>query len=197
MKSFTQPSRLAAAFCAALVLAACGGDNGGDLFLAGRVIGLTKEGLVLENRSNGDTKAVAAFADSFIFDKGVNNDESFDVQVKTQPAGAECTPFYNRGRTGAYSIQSIEIRCVTNSYQLGGTVSGLTTSGLEVINGADKLAIPAGATSFIMPTKVGDGAPYGLIIFSQPNGQQCTMTGTTTALMGSAEKLNAVQITCQ
>ena len=197
MTSFTQPYRLAAACCAALVLAACGGDSGGDLYLAGSISGLTKEGLVLENRANGDTKAVAAYSQSFVFDKGLDNDESFDVQVKTQPNGAVCTPFYNRGRTGAYSIQSIENRCQTNSYQLGGSISGLSSDGLVLINGADKLTVPAGATSFIMPTKVADGGPYGLIIFSQPAGQQCTMAGTTTGLMGSGDNLNAVQITCQ
>ncbi|HEY1043096.1 MAG TPA: hypothetical protein VGE60_04460 [Telluria sp.] len=197
MTSFTQPYRLAAAFCAALVLAACGGDSGGDLYLAGSISGLTKEGLVLENRANGDTKAVPAFAQSFVFDKGLDNDETFDVQIKTQPNGAVCTPFYNRGRTGAYSIQSIEIRCQTNAYQLGGSISGLSADGLVLINGADKLTVPAGATSFIMPTKVADGGPYGLIIFSQPAGQQCAMAGTTTGLMGSGDNLNAVQITCQ
>lgn len=197
MKSFTQPSRLAAAFCAALVLAACGGSDDGDLFLAGSIIGLTKEGLVLENRGNGDTKAIPAGAQAFVFDKGLDHDESFDVQVKTQPTGAVCTPFFNRGRTGSFSIQSVEIRCVTNSYQLGGTVSGLTGSGLVLINGADKLAVPAGATSFVMPSKVPDGASYGLIIFSQPAGQQCTVSEPATALMGSSDKLNAVHITCQ
>lgn len=197
MTSFTQTSRLAAACCAALVLAACGGSDDGDLYLSGSISGLTKEGLVLENRSNGDSKAIPAGSRGFVFDKGLSNDESFDVQVKTQPAGAVCTPFFNRGRTGAFSINTVEIRCVTNSYQLGGTISGLTAAGLELINGADKLAVPAGATTFAMPAKVADGGAYGLIIFTQPTGQQCTMTGTATGVMGSADKLDAVQITCQ
>jgi hypothetical protein len=198
MTSFTQPSRLAAAFCAALALAACGGSGDGDLYLAGSISGLTKEGLVLENRGNGDTKTIPAFATTFIFDKRLDNDESFDVQIKTQPQGAVCTPHFNRGRTGSYSIESVEIRCVTNSYQLGGTISGLTGTGMVLINGADKLNVAPGATTFTMPTKVADGGAYGLIIFTQPAGQQCAVTsGAATGVMGSSDKLNAVHITCQ
>lgn len=198
MKSLTQPSRLAAAACAALMLAACGGGDDGDLFLGGQIHGLTKEGLVLENRSNGDTKAVSAFSEGFIFDKRVSNDEQFDVQVKTQPTGAVCTPSLNKGRTGAYSVTNIQINCITNTYQLGGAIAGLTGSGLVLINGSDKLAVAAGAASFIMPAKVPDGSPYGIVIFSQPSGQTCSVTeGPATGLMGSADKLNAVKITCQ
>ena len=196
MKSFTQPSRLAAAFCAALALTACGGGNDGDLFLAGNIDGLTKPGLVLENKGNGDTLTVTSGSVRFVFDKRLSNDESFDVQVKTQPTGAVCTTHFNSGRTGAFSIDSVQVRCITNSYKLGGNITGLTGSGLVIINGADKLTVPAGATSFVMPTKVADGASYGLIIFNQPEGQQCTMTGASTARMGSAETLDAVQIAC-
>lgn len=197
MKSFTQPVRLAAAACAALALAACGGGSDGDLFLAGQIFGLTKPGLVLENRSNGDTLNVAAYQTSFVMNKRVDNDESFDIQVKTQPAGAVCTPQFNRGRTGAYSIQSIEINCVTNTYQLGGTISGLTGTGLVLINGDDKLTVTPGATSFIMPKKVPDGSPYGLVIFTQPAGQTCAFTsGASTGTLGTGDQLNAVHITC-
>ncbi|HEU4850672.1 MAG TPA: hypothetical protein VFT37_00800 [Telluria sp.] len=197
MKSLTQPSRLAAAACAALVLAACGGGNDGDLFLAGEIRGLTKSGLVLENRANGDTLPILAGAAAFAFTKRLSNDEAFDVQVKTQPTGAVCTPSQNKGRTGAYSINTILIECVTNAYQLGGKITGLTGSGLELINGNDKLVVAAGAASFVMPAKVPDGSPYGIVIFKQPANQNCTVTGgTPTGLMGSADQLNAVQITC-
>lgn len=196
MNSFTQPSRLVAAAGAVLALTACGGGNDADLFLAGEIYGLTKPGLVLENKGNGSTLSVPAFAERFVFEQRVANDESFDVQVKTQPTGAVCSTRFNSGRTGAYSINSIQVHCITNSYQLGGTISGLTGSGLVIINGADKLTVPAGATSFVMPTKVADGASYGLIIFNQPDGQQCTMTGASTARMGSGDTLDAVQIAC-
>ena len=151
---------------------------------------------MLENKGNGDTLAVPAGTIRFEFPKRLSNDESFDVQVKTQPTGAVCTPRFNSGRTGSFSIESIQINCITNSYQLGGKITGLTGSGLVIINGADKITVPAGAESFVMPEKVPDGASYGLIIFNQPSGQQCTMTGTTTARMGGGDALDAVLISC-
>lgn len=197
MKRFTQPSRLVAAACAALVLTACGGGDEGNLYLAGSITGLTKEGLVLENRSNGDTKAIPAFSNSFMMDRFVSSDDHFDIQIKTQPAGAVCTAAFNSGRTGQFPIQSIEIRCVTNSYQLGGTISGLSNAGLVLINGADKLNVAAGASTFVMPARVPDGSPYGIVIFAQPANQNCAITsGNGTGNMGSSDKLNAVHITC-
>jgi hypothetical protein len=192
MKSSTLRAGLTLACAAAL--AACGGGND-NLALGGQVYGLTKSGLVLENLANKSTVTLNAGAGAFQFEQLVSSDENFEVVVKTQPAGAVCKINNGKGKTGSYSIYSIEVVCVTNTYNVGGSVSGLRTSGLSLVNGSTRVDIAANATSFTLPVKVADGAPYGITILTQPTGQTCAIANGT-GTMGSAD-INNVQVTCQ
>lgn len=70
-------------------------------------------------------------------------------------------------------VASIPVPTVT--YTVGGTVSGLTGTGLVLQNnGGDNLAVAAnGAISFA--TLVGGGAPYAVSVLTQPVGQSCSV----------------------
>jgi hypothetical protein len=202
MKSLTLRSCLALA--CALGLAGCGGGSG-TLQLGGTVQGLNKDGLILSN--NGGTGLTVTNPSgvnvNFAFPDLIGVDTAFDVEVAHQPDGAFCTPFYNKGKTGAYSVVSIVISCATYRHNLTGTVSGLASDGLIVVNGADSMAISAGATSFSM-TKgappavvtgtVADGDKYGLTVLHQP------ATGTCQILNGvgqmGANDVTNIQIIC-
>ena len=192
MKSSTLRTGVALASMA--LLAACGGGND-SLALGGQVYGLTKSGLVLENLANKSTVTVAANTGTFMFEKLLSSDESFEVVIKTQPTGAVCKLNNAKGKTGSYNIYSIEVVCVTNTYNVGGTITGLRNSGLTLINGSTRLDVAANATSFTLPVKVDDGAPYGITILTQPSGQTCAIANGT-GTMGSAD-INNVQVTCQ
>jgi hypothetical protein len=201
MKSKTL--RSAAALLCALGLAACGGGSG-SLLLGGSVIGLTKPGLVLINNDGGETLPVPANSVSFAFPTLLKSDTAFNVTVQTQPTAAHCEPTFNKGKTGAYNVTSIIITCVTNSYNLTGTVEGLHSPGLVINNGSAQVELASGATAFtftklnadgtVASGKVADGAPYGVTIFLQPAGQSCTVVNGT-ATMGSADVTN-VKIQC-
>jgi 6-phosphogluconolactonase (cycloisomerase 2 family) len=68
-------------------------------------------------------------------------------------------------------------------YSIGGSVSGLTGTGLVLQdNGGDNLAVSG--TSFTFATKVNSGGAYAVTVLTQPSGQNCTVTngsGTATA----------------
>jgi hypothetical protein len=190
----------------ALTLAACGG-SGGTLALSGAVVGLGLNGLVLQNNA-GDDLTVPAFSSTFVFPTYIGNDTGYNVTVKTNPPFTVCTPSGNTGRTANFDITTVLISCVTNAYEVGGTVQGLKADGLVLINGPDRKAIPAGATSFTMTTtttdatgkvtsttgKVTYSAPYGITVLTQPTGQTCTVSNGT-ATMGGAD-VNNVVVTC-
>jgi hypothetical protein len=187
--------RSGVALACALTLASCGG-SGGSLYLGGAVVGLTRDGLVLTN-NNGPDLVVAANATSFVFPDLVGNDVDYNVRVKSSPPSAVCTPSFNTGRTATYDVTSIVISCVTNTYDLGGTVTGLTGSGLVLVNGADRVAVAppsSGTTTTFKFSKVGDGSPYGVTVLTQPTNQTCTVTNGT-ATMGAAA-VNNIQVNC-
>jgi hypothetical protein len=59
------------------------------------------------------------------------------------------------------------------SYTLGGTVSGLTGTGLVLQNnGTNNLAINTNGT-FVFPTSFAEGSAYAVTVFQQPTGQKC------------------------
>lgn len=196
--------RAGVALACALALAGCGGDDG-NLLLGGSVVGLTKEGLVLQNTKNGATIAVPAGSGSFAFTELLGSDTEFEVTVKTQPTAAVCGVTYGKGKTGAYNVTSVIVSCITNSYDLGGTISGLSSDGLVLINGGQRVTVPANATSFKFTTynpdgsylagRIPDGAPYGVTVLTQPAGKTCTVANGT-GLMGSTANLTTVQVTC-
>jgi hypothetical protein len=200
MKSLTLRSSVALA--CALSLAGCGG-GGGNLLLSGSISGLTKSGLELQN-NGGAALAVTAGSTYFSFPDLIANNQDFNVTVKTQPAGAVCAVAYGKGNSGSFNVTSVQVSCITNTYELGGTVSGLDVNGLVLVNGSDRKEIKAGDTSFTMTRaqgdglypygKVADGSPYGLTVLTQPAGRTCTVVNGV-GTMGSAP-VTTVQVKC-
>ncbi|WP_426175189.1 hypothetical protein [Massilia sp. TWR1-2-2] len=172
MKRLTLRSSVALA-CALSVGA--GGGNDGNLQLGGAVIGLSKTGLVLINKGNGDKVAVEPVQGGqvgFVFAKLLSNDENFDVDISASPDNAVCSVANGKGATGSFSISTVVVNCITNTHELGGTVSGLDSNGLVLVNGANRIEVKAGATSFSL-TKVAEGSPYGVTILTQPVSRTC------------------------
>lgn len=176
----------------ALTLAACGG-NGGNLALSGGIIGLTRDGLVLQNNGANDL-VIPAGASTFVFPSLIGNDEDFNVTVKSSPPSAVCTASNNKGRSTNFDITTVLITCVTNTYDLGGSVSGLTGTGLTLINGPDRIDVAPGAQSFKL-SKVGDGSAYGVTVLNQPAGQTCAVANGTGTMGAGA--VNNIVVTCQ
>jgi hypothetical protein len=83
----------------------------------------------------------------------------------------------------------------STAFTIGGTVTGLTSSGLVLVdNGTDKLPVSSSG-SFTFATKVASGGAYAVTIGTQPTGpaQVCSVTGgsgTATA------NVTSVQVTC-
>ena len=81
----------------------------------------------------------------------------------------------------------------SSSYTIGGTISGLTASGLSLADGSQTVSPSANATSFTFPTAVASGTSYAVTVSTQPSGQTCSVAnGSGTA---SANVTN-VQLTC-
>ena len=77
---------------------------------------------------------------------------------------------------------------------LGGTVSGLTTSGLVLRNGSIALAVAANATTFKFAEQVSSNYAYGVTVLTQPADASCTVTnGSGTA---GTENITNVQVVC-
>ncbi len=148
--------------------------------IGGSITGLTGTGLVLQN-NGGDNLAIAAGQTTFNFATQALMGASYNVTVFTQPSNPvqSCT-VTNGGGTASANVTSVQIACVNvPTYSIGGTVSGLTGSGLVLQdNGVDNLPIAPGQALFTFPTPIGSGNPYAVTVLTQPSNpaQICSIT---------------------
>ncbi|UVW28457.1 hypothetical protein [Massilia sp. H6] len=186
--------RAGTALACALALSACGGSDG-DLVLGGSFSGVTKPGLVLQNNGGSDL-AVAptpSGSGSFFFSQLMETDSDYNVTVKSIPSNAEkCEMFRNTGKV-AFNISTVAVACTIKTHALTGTVSGLTGSNLVLVNGADRVAVAAGATTFAM-SRVNEDANYGVAVLTQPDNQTCTVANAS-GMMGANDVTN-VAVSC-
>jgi hypothetical protein len=176
-----------AALACALGLSACGGGDG-DLPLTVSIAGgVTKSGLTLVNKSNGDEVVVPAGAASVQFPKYVSTDDEFNIGYKTLPSNvSDCTFSNNKARANYYTVYTSvpTVFCTIKLHPLTVTVKGLTDAGLVLVNGSDRQPVTAngGADVSVKMADVPEDGPYGVTILSQPGTpaqqtQNCTISG--------------------
>lgn len=175
MNSLT--SRCGAALLIATALAACGGSDGNSLPVSGSIQGLNRGGLILSN--GGKQLILDAAVAQFQFPDLLAPDTEFEVKVVEAPKGQKCTASNNKNKINYYTYNTTVISCSTDPYALGGTVTGLTGSGLVLANGSNTAAVLPGATTFTFADLVPNGAPYGVTVLSQPAGQTCVLANAS------------------
>lgn len=182
-------------FGAVLLAASVAGCGGKASFVVGGTLsGLNNQGLVLQ-LDGGNDLPVAAGATSFSFPNSISYGTEYTVTIKSQPAHMTCTVVNPTGSAGHTTVINVGISCSQNSYTLGGTITGLTTDGLVIVNGANgSLTVTKGAATFTMPGSLPVGTAYGLTVYTQPTGQSCSITHDS-GVMGDANVTSAV-VTC-
>lgn len=188
--------RAGAALACALTLSACGGSDG-NMVISGGFSGVTKPGLILTNNGGSDlvVPPTNTGTGQFYFPDLADTDDKYDVKVKGNSIpsnAAKCEVFNGSGRV-VYDVTNIAVICTLKQHELKGTVTGLTGANLVLVNGSDRVAVPAGATSFSM-AKINEDAPYGIAVLTQPDNQTCTVANGT-GTMGANDVTN-VAVTC-
>jgi len=164
--------------------------------IGGNVSNLTGTGLVLQN-NGGDDLAIDADG-NFTFVTALDDGTAYAVTVLTQPneLNQTCTVSNGSGTLAGANVTSVEVSCVTDTFTIGGNVSGLVGTGLVLQNnGTDDLAINADG-SFTFPTATEDGGSYNVSILTQPDGPDeiCSISGGAGTISG--EIVNDVSVTC-
>jgi hypothetical protein len=186
----------------ALLIGACsgGGSNAGGgpdtHTVGGSVSGLQGTGLVLQDNLGNDLPIVSG--GTFVFTTAIAAGGAYSVTVKTQPTNAwqTCTVSGGSGTVAAANITGVVVTCVTNTYSVGGAISGLAGVGLVLQdNATDDLG--AGASSaFTFPTKIASGKAYAVTVKSQPTSPSQTCTPTTASGTITNAAVTNVAVTC-
>lgn len=176
----------------ALLIACGGGSKGGGggstpttFTIGGTVSGLSGTGLVLQN-NGADNLSVSANG-SFTFATAIDSGSSFNVTVLTQPSSPAQTCAVTSGTgTASANVTTVQVACATTATNdtIGGTVSGLSGTGLVLQdNGGNNLSVTANG-SFTFSTAVASAGAYDVTVLMQPSNpaQTCEVTdGSGTA----------------
>ena len=164
--------------------------------IGGTVSGLTGTGLVLQD--NGGNNLPVSANGSFTFTTAIASGGAYNVTVFSQPSSPAQTCAVTSGGSGTASanVTGVRVTCTT-IYTIGGTISGLTGTGLVLQNnGGNNLSVSANG-SFTFTTAIASGGAYNVTVFSQPSSpaQTCAVTSGGSGTVASAN-VTGVQVTC-
>jgi len=144
------------------------------------VDGLSGDGLELQ--INGAEKLAIASNGSFTFPTALRSGSTYDVRVSVQPLdpSQECTVASGSGTVGSGAVRSVRVTCATNTFTLGGNVTGLLGSGLVLQNGGDAAEVQSDG-SFTFATRIASGGTYDVRVRTQPQNptQSCSVENGT------------------
>lgn len=166
--------------------------------IGGSISGLAGTGLVLQN-NRGDNLNVTANG-AFAFTTPLPQGSTYSVTVLTQPSAVtqQCT--VASGATGtvqASDVTSVVIRCVTSSFTLGGSMTGLGTgpNALSVtlqVNGGAGYTV-TGNGPFTFPNPLPSGTAY-TVTATPASGDYCGLGNATGAITNA--NVTTVAVNC-
>lgn len=186
-----------------LLLSACGGGSSGSsgqpsFVLGGTVTGLASGAQILLLSGAGTQTTVRANG-NFEFADRLKAGTGYAVTINKQPIGQTCTLSPASGSIGSpgSDIRNLTIVCVTNPYQLSGTVSGLRAGvSLELTDGvADGSVASLSANgTFSFSNRYVGGTRFAVTVVTQPTGQDCRVSNGTGTFASAS--INTIQVAC-
>jgi len=192
--------RIAVLVLVAATLAACNDKKTSTYSLSGLVSGLSGTGLVLQ--INSSTAPITANGPVTI-ESGFDPGTAYIITVKTQPTNPSqtCVVGNDAGTFGAGGISNVTINCTTNTYTLGGTISGLsgasgTAASLTLANNGLGAGNFASNGPFTLKLPVNSGTAYAVTVQRGPTNPAATCTVTNgTGTVGAANITN-ITVVC-
>lgn len=150
-------TRVIAVLCSAaftVLLGGCGGGNSaGNATISGNVTGLAT-GTSVSLTNNGGSALVLSSNGKFTFGGTVSSNNSYDVEVSSQPTGQTCVITYGTGviNFSGDDISNVAVACTAN-IPIGVTVTGLNSGNSVSFN----LTLQNDATNSSSKTVTADG----------------------------------------
>lgn len=164
--------------------------------VGGSVSGLPGSGLVLQ--LNGAADLPVSANGNFHFPKPMARGSGYSVTVKSSPSSPikqTCTVNQGSGTVGGTAVNNIAVNCVTNTYAVGGTVSGLSGKGLVLqLNGASDLAVEKNGNYIFPGVRLPDGSDYSVAIKATPARHKCKIEPVSAAF--DKDTLNIAAVKC-
>ncbi|WNG61205.1 hypothetical protein F0U59_45735 [Archangium gephyra] len=154
--------------------------------VGGTLSGLSGGALTLQ--LNGQQSLTRSANGPFSFETPLEDGSDYAVTVTSAPTEQECSVEGGTGKVAGADVSSIQVRCATRTYSLGGTVEGLRGT-LELGLGSERLQVTANG-GFTFTTKLPRGDTYSAEVKTLPAGQRCTLSNGTGTVAGNVTNLS-------
>jgi beta-glucanase (GH16 family) len=201
---FTSFFRKTFLFSVCALLHACGGGAQQPLEQAptpkyniGGVLTGLNSGQTLMLMNNGTEELVLNENSSeFLFPTALTSGSVYSVTIESQPADQTCTISNNVGTLSDVHITNIQVSCISNTYSIGGEISGLVKGNELVLlnNGADSLILNGEENLFTFAEKMTKGSSYNVTVGTQPKNKTCTVNNSTGVMTDS--NITDIQVIC-
>ncbi len=168
------------------------------LTVGGTVSGLAGGEVVLQ--VNGGEDLTVNADGKFKFPKALGKGSAYAVTVKTSPTlpvKQTCTVSQGSGSIAGTPVNNVAVACITNSYAVGGTVSGLSgkSKGLVLeLKGVKEVEVTKNGNFIFPDVRLPDGSDYNVAIKTTPAGQKCEIEAIATA--PDSDTMNIVAVKC-
>ncbi|PJZ54196.1 hypothetical protein [Leptospira adleri] len=162
----------------------------------GTVTGLNGTGLTLQNNGS-DSTAISADG-SFSFATKVVNGGTYNVTVSQNPSSLSqtCSVSNGTGLIAGADITNVAITCSTDSFTVGGTVSGLSGTGLTLKNnGTDDIAITTNGV-YVFPAGISSGGTYNVTVSQNPSSPTQTCSVTSGSGNVTSSSVSGIAVSC-
>lgn len=169
---------------------ACSSDT---FQVGGTVTGLKGRGFTLQN--NGGEPFAVNGAGPFTLPDSLETGAAYDITIGSQPSlpRQTCGVQNGKGTVGEAHVTDVQVSCVTNTYAVGGTVSGLVNASVTVqLNGGQSTTLTNGPFTF--PTRLEDQSSYAVVVTGAPPEHDCTIGGAAGQVNGA--DVSSVQVSC-
>ncbi|MGJ8662456.1 MAG: hypothetical protein ACSHWU_02345, partial [Marinicella sp.] len=157
--------------------------------IGGNVLGLAPGNQVLLQNNGGDDVLLGANG-AFNFPLAITDGNGFSVAVAGNPLAPNqtCDVINGSGTVNGNNITDVVIQCVTNTYTIGGSVTGLAAGNSVTLqnNLGDDLVVAADG-GFTFATALDDESTYAVTVLTQPTtpNQTCVVSNDSGNLAGS------------
>jgi trimeric autotransporter adhesin len=157
-------------------------------------IGGTVTGLAgtLGLRLNGSESLSVTSNGPFAFTTPINQDDSYAVEITSQPSGQVCTLANGSGAATA-NVTNVAVSCVSQ-FGISGALSGLASGTIDVTlnSGLETLSLSNNG-GFSFTSTVNNGDAYSVSISSTPANHDCSVTNGSGTAAGAVTN---VQVNC-
>ena len=164
-----------------------------NLYSVGGLIEGLIPGRAVRLMLNNQVAAEFTQSEQYTFPQGLLSGTPYMVTKVADPPGQSCTLANSSGQIALLNIFDVRVTCTSNSYQLGGTISGLT-GGSVVLSLNGVLAGQFSQNGSFVLQQVSSGQNYDVTIRSQPDAQNCRLLNGAGNVV--ANDISNLQVEC-